>query len=251
MQVRDALAVERQQFVRAVADPERDAVAAQIERQREAAAVAGGGRQGRQPGGVRAERHVPAMVRPRGVGDAQLAEHLAGEMERREGRSVAGRRRVSGHVMAMRNLCILQRGIARAAGDGRSTSFASIHAARRPGRARALRVAALGKSGQHHRAAEIAGRRWTRTTRAAEGPKIHALREEVSGRHRGAQGRRWKPPNWSGGWRPSGSTCRCPQASARIGSVHPVSQVMDELAEIFADLGFAVAEGPGDRGRVA
>jgi phenylalanyl-tRNA synthetase alpha chain len=28
------------------------------------------------------------------------------------------------------------------------------------------------------------------------------------------------------------------------GSVHPVSQVMDELAEIFADMGFAVAEGP-------
>ncbi|MEP0189193.1 MAG: phenylalanine--tRNA ligase subunit alpha [Erythrobacter sp.] len=28
------------------------------------------------------------------------------------------------------------------------------------------------------------------------------------------------------------------------GSIHPVSQVMDELAEIFADLGFAVASGP-------
>ncbi|WP_370184008.1 phenylalanine--tRNA ligase subunit alpha [Alteriqipengyuania sp.] len=28
------------------------------------------------------------------------------------------------------------------------------------------------------------------------------------------------------------------------GSVHPVSQVMDEIAEIFADLGFAVATGP-------
>ena len=28
------------------------------------------------------------------------------------------------------------------------------------------------------------------------------------------------------------------------GSVHPVSQVMDELAEIFADMGFAVATGP-------
>jgi phenylalanyl-tRNA synthetase alpha chain len=28
------------------------------------------------------------------------------------------------------------------------------------------------------------------------------------------------------------------------GSVHPVSQVMDELAEIFADMGFAVAQGP-------
>ncbi|MEO1282830.1 MAG: phenylalanine--tRNA ligase subunit alpha, partial [Pseudomonadota bacterium] len=28
------------------------------------------------------------------------------------------------------------------------------------------------------------------------------------------------------------------------GRIHPVSQVMDELSEIFADLGFAVAEGP-------
>ncbi len=28
------------------------------------------------------------------------------------------------------------------------------------------------------------------------------------------------------------------------GTIHPVSQVMDELAEIFADLGFAIAEGP-------
>ncbi|HEY0271162.1 MAG TPA: phenylalanine--tRNA ligase subunit alpha [Sphingomonas sp.] len=35
-----------------------------------------------------------------------------------------------------------------------------------------------------------------------------------------------------------------PIAEAPAGSVHPVSQVMDELAEIFADLGFAVATGP-------
>jgi phenylalanyl-tRNA synthetase alpha chain len=35
-----------------------------------------------------------------------------------------------------------------------------------------------------------------------------------------------------------------PVEGARPGSVHPVSQVMDELAEIFADLGFAVATGP-------
>jgi len=35
-----------------------------------------------------------------------------------------------------------------------------------------------------------------------------------------------------------------PVAPAPQGSVHPVSQVMDELAEIFADLGFAVASGP-------
>jgi phenylalanyl-tRNA synthetase alpha chain len=35
-----------------------------------------------------------------------------------------------------------------------------------------------------------------------------------------------------------------PATEAPKGSVHPVSQVMDELAEIFADLGFAVATGP-------
>jgi phenylalanyl-tRNA synthetase alpha chain len=35
-----------------------------------------------------------------------------------------------------------------------------------------------------------------------------------------------------------------PAPAAPVGSIHPVSQVMDELAEIFADMGFAVAEGP-------
>ena len=35
-----------------------------------------------------------------------------------------------------------------------------------------------------------------------------------------------------------------PAPASPRGSVHPVSQVMDELAEIFADMGFAVATGP-------
>jgi hypothetical protein len=35
-----------------------------------------------------------------------------------------------------------------------------------------------------------------------------------------------------------------PVALPPAGSIHPVSQVMDELAEIFADMGFAVATGP-------
>src|SRR4029078_4414035 len=35
-----------------------------------------------------------------------------------------------------------------------------------------------------------------------------------------------------------------PAPDSVSGPVHPVSQVMDELAEIFADLGFSVAEGP-------
>ena len=35
-----------------------------------------------------------------------------------------------------------------------------------------------------------------------------------------------------------------PAAQTPRGTIHPVSQVMDELAEIFADLGFSVATGP-------
>ena len=35
-----------------------------------------------------------------------------------------------------------------------------------------------------------------------------------------------------------------PADATPAGTIHPVSQVMDELAEIFADLGFAVATGP-------
>ena len=35
-----------------------------------------------------------------------------------------------------------------------------------------------------------------------------------------------------------------PATPSPQGSIHPISQVMDELSEIFADLGFAVAEGP-------
>ena len=35
-----------------------------------------------------------------------------------------------------------------------------------------------------------------------------------------------------------------PEAPEAEGRIHPVSQVMDEIAEIFADLGFRIAEGP-------
>ena len=34
------------------------------------------------------------------------------------------------------------------------------------------------------------------------------------------------------------------EAPAEIGRVHPITQVTDELTAIFADMGFAVAEGP-------
>ncbi len=39
-------------------------------------------------------------------------------------------------------------------------------------------------------------------------------------------------------------TLPTPEPAADIGRIHPISQVMDELTAIFADMGFAVAEGP-------
>ena len=35
-----------------------------------------------------------------------------------------------------------------------------------------------------------------------------------------------------------------PALPSRIGSIHPISRVMEELSDIFADMGFALAEGP-------
>ena len=40
------------------------------------------------------------------------------------------------------------------------------------------------------------------------------------------------------------SPCRRARARSTSGRIHPISQVMDELAAIFADLGFSIAEGP-------
>jgi phenylalanyl-tRNA synthetase alpha chain len=42
-------------------------------------------------------------------------------------------------------------------------------------------------------------------------------------------------------------TLTTPEPLADIGRIHPVSQVMDEVTAIFADMGFAVAEGRGRR----
>jgi phenylalanyl-tRNA synthetase alpha chain len=36
----------------------------------------------------------------------------------------------------------------------------------------------------------------------------------------------------------------CPPATAAMGTIHPVSQVTEEVTAIFADMGFSVAEGP-------
>ena len=105
-----------------------------------------------------------------------------------------------------------------------------------------LRLSALGKSGSITAQLKSLGG-MDPDTRAAEAPKIHALREAVSG----ALAER-KAALENAELDRKLATERLdlslPAPDAPRGSVHPVSQVMDELAEIFADLGFIVAEGP-------
>ncbi|MEO6580853.1 MAG: phenylalanine--tRNA ligase subunit alpha [Sphingomicrobium sp.] len=106
----------------------------------------------------------------------------------------------------------------------------------------ALRVAALGKAGAVTALLKTMGS-LSPAERQERGPKIQALREAVS-----AAIAAKKDELDSAELDRRLSTERIdlslPAPETPRGSVHPVSQVMDELAEIFADLGFAVAEGP-------
>ena len=80
--------------------------------------------------------------------------------------------------------------------------------------------------------------------RQAEGPRIQALRDRGHRRDRRPQGdARARRARRAARLRDARHVAAGRRRRAS-GSVHPVSQVMDELAEIFADLGFAVATGP-------
>ncbi|HUP67377.1 MAG TPA: phenylalanine--tRNA ligase subunit alpha [Sphingomicrobium sp.] len=106
----------------------------------------------------------------------------------------------------------------------------------------ALRVRMLGKSGEITAKLKSLGS-MDADTRTAEAPKIHALREAVTD---AIANRRTALESAELERKLATETLdlSLPAPEMPQGTVHPVSQVMDELAEIFADLGFAVAEGP-------
>ena len=105
-----------------------------------------------------------------------------------------------------------------------------------------LRVSLLGKSGEITAKLKSLGS-MDPDTRAAEAPKIHALRERVTD---ALADRKSALEAIELEHRIATETIdlSLPARDSISGTVHPVSQVMDELAEIFADLGFSVAEGP-------
>ncbi len=106
----------------------------------------------------------------------------------------------------------------------------------------ALRVETLGKSGSVTAMLKSLGA-MDAETRTREAPAIHALRETVTS---ALVARKEALENAELERRLATERLdlSLPAPSAPRGSIHPVSQVMDELTEIFADLGFAVAEGP-------
>jgi phenylalanyl-tRNA synthetase alpha chain len=106
----------------------------------------------------------------------------------------------------------------------------------------AERVAALGKQGAVTQLLKTLGG-MTPEQRQSEGPRIHALREAVT---EAIAERKAALETAELDRRLATETLdmTLPVEAGPQGSVHPVSQVMDELAEIFADLGFAVATGP-------
>ena len=106
----------------------------------------------------------------------------------------------------------------------------------------ALRVAALGKAGEVTALLKTMGS-LSPEERQERGPKIHALREAVSAAI-AAKKDQLDSAELDRRLATERVDVSLPSRAAPQGSVHPVSQVMDELAEIFADLGFAVAEGP-------
>jgi phenylalanyl-tRNA synthetase alpha chain len=105
-----------------------------------------------------------------------------------------------------------------------------------------VRVSLLGKSGEITAKLKSLGS-MDAATRAAEAPKVHELREQVT-----AAIAKKKAALEAAELERKLATetidLSLPAPEIVSGTIHPVSQVMDELAEIFADLGFSVAEGP-------
>ena len=106
----------------------------------------------------------------------------------------------------------------------------------------AVRVAALGKAGEVTALLKTLGG-MTPEQRSQEGPRINALREAVTAAI-AARKAALESEELDRRLATERVDLSLPVREMPRGSVHPVSQVMDELTEIFADLGFAVAEGP-------
>jgi len=126
--------------------------------------------------------------------------------------------------------------------DKEEAALSEIAAAASLADLEAIRVRTLGKSGAITALLKTLGG-MTPEQRQSEGPKIHALREAVN-KAIGDRKALLEAEALNARLATEKLDMSLAVSIGAQGSVHPVSQVMDELAEIFADLGFAVATGP-------
>lgn len=106
----------------------------------------------------------------------------------------------------------------------------------------AVRISALGKQGSVSALLKTMGA-MSPDERQLQGPVINGLRETVTAAL-AAKKTQLETAVLNRRLATERLDMTLPAPETPRGSVHPVSQVMDELAEIFADMGFAVAEGP-------
>jgi phenylalanyl-tRNA synthetase alpha chain len=120
--------------------------------------------------------------------------------------------------------------------------IAQVEAAPDAAALEAIRIAALGKSGQISELLKSLGK-MSPDERREQGPLINGLRDAVASRlaERKAQ---MEAAELDRRLAAEGVDLSLPAPPRRRGSVHPTMQVMDEMVSIFAEMGFSVAEGP-------
>ncbi len=105
-----------------------------------------------------------------------------------------------------------------------------------------LRLKAIGKKGEISLAMRELGK-MTAEERQTAGPQLNALKDEITSAlaaKKEALGDAALDERLRGEW----LDVTLPARAQRQGTIHPISQVTEEVTAIFADMGFAVAEGP-------
>ncbi|MEM9474394.1 MAG: phenylalanine--tRNA ligase subunit alpha [Pseudomonadota bacterium] len=105
-----------------------------------------------------------------------------------------------------------------------------------------LRVQAVGKKGEISLKMRELGK-MTPEERQVAGPALNALKDEINAAltaKKSALADAALDERLKGEW----LDVTLPARTRGMGTIHPVSQVSDEVTAIFADMGFAVAEGP-------
>ena len=105
-----------------------------------------------------------------------------------------------------------------------------------------VRVQALGKKGEISQKMRELGK-MSPEERQVEGPRLNALKDEINSAL-AARKAALADAALEERLRTEWLDVTLPGRPRRTGTIHPVSQVTEEVTAIFADMGFAVAEGP-------